>query len=64
MLNISYLHFISLAFVFIYMSCFTNSATLLQIKLFKYLSNKKFSDKPSGRAERPRILPCRRLLLF
>ena len=45
MLNISYLHFISLAFVFIYMSCLTNSATQLYIKLFKHLSNKKFLDK-------------------
>ena len=30
-----------------------NSATLLSIKLFKYLSNKKL----------PRILPCRRIHL-
>ena len=32
---------------------FLNSATLLSIKLFKYLSNKKL----------PRILPCRRIHL-
>ena len=32
---------------------YLNSATLLSIKLFKYLSNKKL----------PRILPCRRIHL-
>ena len=42
---------------------YLNSATLLSIKLFKYLSNKKTLALASGRAERPRILSCRRIHL-
>ena len=40
--------YFTLGFIF-----YLNSATLLSIKLFKYLSNKKL----------PRILPCRRIHL-